>query len=119
MAGASKRAAERTLELGVNRLELLILEVEEERDRLMRCVQMAAGAAVLGLLAGIAFTVGVAMFFREHHPALAMAVMTLLYGGGAAALYSKYSKLQKQSQLFSATLEQLQKDRECLVKILK
>jgi uncharacterized membrane protein YqjE len=119
LADASKRIAQRSLDIGANRLELLILEVEEERDRLFRSIIMAAVAGVLGLLAGIAFTIGVAAYFWGNHPARAMAVLTLLYAGGGALLYSKFTGFTKQAQLFSATLDQLRKDRECLAKILQ
>lgn len=119
LVGASRRAAQRTLDIGANRLELLIVELQEERDRLVLTVVMALGAATLALLAGIAFTLGVMVLLWEHSPALAMGVLMLLYGAGAAYLYLRVMRLQRNCEMFAATLEQLRKDRECLAPTLR
>ncbi len=114
LVGASRRAAQRTLDIGANRLELLIVELHEERERLLLTLAMALGAAALALLAGIAFTLGVMVLLWEHSPAIAMGVLMLLYGAGAAFLYTRVMRLQRTCEMFTATLEQLRKDRECL-----
>lgn len=53
---ASKRFARRLLTIAENRFELLMVEVQEERTRLLRSILLALGVAALGLLAGVAFT---------------------------------------------------------------
>ena len=50
----SRRMVARALHLGENRLQLLLLEVEEERERLLHALILALGAAAFGLLAGVA-----------------------------------------------------------------
>ena len=52
----SKRLARRLLALGENRFELLMVEVQEERERLLHAIVLALGVAALGLLAGMALT---------------------------------------------------------------
>ena len=56
LAATSKQVARRLLTIGENRLELLTVEVQEERDRLLHAVLLALGVAGFGLLAGAAFT---------------------------------------------------------------
>jgi len=119
LMGASRRAAQRTLDIGANRLELLIVELHEERERLLLTLVMALGAAALALLAGIAFTLGVMVLLWDHSPAIAMGMLMLLYGAGAAFLYMRVMRLQRTYEMFTATLEQLRKDRECLAPDLR
>jgi len=115
LAGMTGRAARRTLEMGATRIELLFLELQEERDRLLLSIQMALCAAVLGLLAGNALTLGVMVLLWEHHPAAALGAATLIYAGAAAFCCTRYARLQRDYQMFSATLDQLKKDRDCLI----
>ena len=51
LADASRRLAQRALVICENRIELLMLEVQEERERFLRAVLLALGAAVEKLLA--------------------------------------------------------------------
>jgi len=56
LVDTSKRFARRLLAMGENRFELLMVEVQEERERLLRAILLALGVAALGLLAGMALT---------------------------------------------------------------
>ena len=56
LVATSKRFARRLLTIGENRFELLIVEVQEERARLLRAILLALGVAAFGLLAAIALT---------------------------------------------------------------
>jgi len=119
LVGASRRAAQRTLDIGANRLELLIVELHEERERLMLTLIFALGAAALALLAGFAFTLGIMVLLWDKSPALAMGVLMVLYGAGAVYLYARVVRLQRNCEMFTATLDQLRKDRECLAPNLR
>lgn len=44
-----------------NRLELLAVEVQEERERLLHALLLALGVAAFGLLAGLTLTAAVAV----------------------------------------------------------
>ena len=114
VVGASKRMAQRAVDIGSNRLELLIVELHEERDRLLLTLILALGAAALALLAGIAFTLAIMVLLWDRSPGAAMGILTVLYAAGAAFLYSRVVQLQRTWDMFGASLDQLRKDRECL-----
>ena len=106
--------AQRLLTIGENRLELLLVEVQEERDRLLRAILLALGTAVFGLLAGVALTLGIAVWLWEYSPGVALLVLMFLYLGVAIFFYTRLTRLQGNWQPLPATLEQLKEDRKCL-----
>lgn len=116
VTGAGKRLAQRLLMIGENRLQLLVVELQEERDRMLRAVTLTLAWAVFGLLAAVAFTVGVAVAFWNHSPVLAMAGLTIIYVAAAYIFYRRLVQLQKNWRTLEATLEQLNKDLECFEK---
>jgi uncharacterized membrane protein YqjE len=119
VAAASKRLAQGVVDAGENRLELLMVEVEEARERLLHAFMLALGVAVFGLLAGIAFTVGIVVMFRDRSPLAALAILAAVYGGSALYFKARLEGLRGDWQTFSATLDQLRKDRECLANRLR
>ena len=114
LACTSKRFVSRLLAVTENRLELLMVEVQEERERILRVILLALGAAVFGLLAGVALTVAIAIFFWERSPITALLLLTILYAACGAWLYAAFTRLQRDWQTLPGTVEQLRKDRECL-----
>lgn len=115
---ASKRLAQRTLVVLENRIELLMVEVQEERERVLHAIWLALGAAVFALLAGMTLTAAIAVAFWRESPLAALSILTALYAAVAAMLYARLARLQRDWQTLPATLEQLRKDRECLGKNL-
>ena len=111
---ASKQIAQRLLTIGENRFELLLVELQEERERLLLAILLALGIAAFGLLAGVAFTIGIAVVFWEYHPLMAVFVLTAVYVIGAIVLYGRLVHLLRDWTTLASTLEQLRKDRECL-----
>jgi uncharacterized membrane protein YqjE len=118
LAGASKRLAQRMFIILENRLQLLMVEAQEERERILLAIWLALGAAVFGLLAGISLTAVIAVALWEHSPVVVILVCAMAYAAAAAFLCVKLNRLQRDWQTFSGTLEQLKKDRECLEKNL-
>jgi uncharacterized membrane protein YqjE len=114
LSAAWRQFAQRLLTIGENRFELLMVEVQEERDRLLRAILLALGTAAFGLLAGVALTLGIAVWLWSYSPGLALLVLTLIYVGIAVVLYSRLARLQKNWRPLPATLEQLKEDRKCL-----
>jgi uncharacterized membrane protein YqjE len=112
-------APQPTFDIGAKRLELLIVRLHEERERLLQSIQVALGAAALALLAGVALTLGIMVLLWDHSPVAALAILTALYGSGAAFLYARFDRLQRDCQMFTATLYQLRKDRDCLAHNLR
>lgn len=119
VAGTSKRLLARLVTIVDNRLELLTVELHEERLRLLRGALLALGAAVLGFLAGVALTIAAAIFFWENSPALVVLVLALLYGGCAVWLYGGFIRMQRDWRTLPDTIDQLRKDCECLGRNLK
>src|SRR5258708_33107986 len=114
LAGASKRVAQRLLVICENRLELLTVELQEERERMLRAMLLAMGAVAFGVLAGVALTIVIAIGLWGHSPVIALLILTALYAAAAIFLYGRLTRLQRHWRTLAGTLEQLKKDSECL-----
>ncbi len=119
LAATSKHFARRLLTIGENRLALLMVEVQEERVRLLRAILLALGVAALGLLAGVALTGVVVVLFWDFSPVAVLLALTGLYGAAAVFLYRRLTVLLRDWQNLPATLDQLRKDLACLEKPLE
>jgi uncharacterized membrane protein YqjE len=115
---ASRRLAKRAVDLGVNRVELLLVELEEERERIVQAIVCALVAAVFGLLAGISLTFLIVMMFWNASPLIALGVLTVLYGATALFVTMRLAKLRREWHAFAATLDQLRKDTACLAHLI-
>jgi uncharacterized membrane protein YqjE len=113
-----KRFARRLLLIVENRFELLMVEVQEERERLLHAILLALGVAVFGLLAGAALTGAIVLLLWELSPVMALLALATLYGAAAVCLYRRLTLLLRNWENLPATLEQLRKDRACLEKHL-
>jgi uncharacterized membrane protein YqjE len=109
-----KRFARQLLTIGENRLELLMVEVQEERERLLRAIVLALGVAVFGFLTGAALTVALVVLLWSLSPVAVLLTLTALYAATAFFLYRRFTVLQHHWKTFPATLDQLRKDRACL-----
>jgi uncharacterized membrane protein YqjE len=118
LAATWNHFARRLLTIGENRLALLMVEVQEERVRLLRAILLAFGAAALGFLAAVAFTGAIVVLLWEWSPVAVLLALTGLYGAGAVFLYRRLTVLLRDWQNLPATLDQLRKDRACLEKSL-
>jgi len=113
-----KRLARLLLAIGENRLELLSVELQEERERLLRAILLALGVAAFSLLAGVGLTAAIAVLFWKVSPLLALLALTAIYGVTAFCLYRRLTRLLRDWQILTATLDQFRKDRVCLEKHL-
>ena len=116
LATASKHFARRLLTIGENRLELLTVEVQEERERLLHAFLLALGVATFGLLAGLALTAALVVWLSAW-PVTVLLILTGLYGTAGICLYRRLIGVLRNWQTLSASLDQLRKDRACLEKI--
>ena len=116
LAASSRHFARRLLNIGENRLELLMVEMQEGRERLLRAILLGLGVATLGLLAGLTLTGALVVLFGGASRAIVLLVMTALYGGTAIFLYRRLTWLLRDWENFPATLDQLRKDCACLEK---
>jgi len=116
---SSKHLARRILTIGENRLELLMVEVQEERERLLHAILLALGVAVFSFLAGVALSVAVVVLLWQLSPVAVLLVLAGLYAAMAGYLYIRFIGLLHAWQTLPATLDQLRKDRAGLESILE
>lgn len=98
-----------------NRLELLGVELAEERVRLISLLAYGA-AAFLCIAAGLIFlAIFLTVLLWESHRLLALGVFSALFlGAGGVSLALAISRARAGSKLFSASLAELRKDRDVL-----
>jgi uncharacterized membrane protein YqjE len=118
LAATSKLFARRLLTIGENRLELLALEVQEERERRLHAFLLALGVAAFALLAGLTLTTAIVVLSWAWSPVAVLLILTALYAAAGICFYRRLTGLLRNWQTLSATLDQLRKDRACLEKIL-
>ena len=118
LAATSKHFARRLLTIGENRLELLTVVVQEERERLLHAFLLALGVAAFGLLAGLTLTAAIVGLLWAYSPVAVLLTLAVFYGAAGFYLYRRLTRLLRDWQTFSASLNELQKDRACLEKIL-
>lgn len=114
----SKEVAQQLLTIGSNRLELLWVEVQEERGLLLRSLFLALGAAVFGLLAGIALTGLIVVLFYDRAPITVLISLTSLYFVAAFILVNRLRAIMATWQHLPSTFQQLKKDQACLERLL-
>jgi uncharacterized membrane protein YqjE len=117
LTATSKHLARQLLIIGENRLELLAVEVQEEREHLLHVFLLALGVAAFGMLAGIALSAAVVVLLWDW-PVAVLLSLTVLYSVAGVCLYRRLTGLLHNWQTLSASLGQLRKDRECLEKLL-
>jgi uncharacterized membrane protein YqjE len=99
-----------------NRVELFLIEVQEERMRLVDALLLVAVAIVCAVMALVMVTLMVVVIFWDTHRLLVLALVTAAYAVAAvAALLKLRSRLQRW-QAFPATLGEFKKDRACFKK---
>ena len=85
----SKRFVRRLLIIGENRLELLTVEVQEARERLLHAILLALGVAAFGLLAGITLTAAIVVWLWAYSPVASLLALTGLYAAAGIFLYRR------------------------------
>ena len=118
LAASSKHFARGLLTIGENRLELLAVEVQEGRERLLHALLLAMGVAAFGLLMGMTLTAAIVVLFWAWSHVAVLLILTALYGAGGVYAWWRLNGLLQTWQTLPASLEQLRKDRECLEKVL-
>ncbi len=114
MAATARAFAGRLLPAVANRKQLLLLEVREERARLLMVIVLTVGLAICGLLCAMALTATVAVLAWHLSPAGVLLGLTAAWAGGVAFLYRRLAGIVRDWQAFPATREQLRRDAEHL-----
>ncbi|MBK8760543.1 MAG: phage holin family protein [Sulfuritalea sp.] len=104
-----------SLALAQNRLQLLGVELAEERGRLLSLLTFGA-IALICLSAGLVFlAVFLTVLLWDSHRLLALGVFSALFlGAGIATLLVAVNFARAGSTLFKASLAELARDREAL-----
>jgi uncharacterized membrane protein YqjE len=114
LTDTSKGVARQLLSIGENRLELLAVELMEEREHLLRSLLLLAGTAVSALLTLLTLSAGLVVLLWPHSPATILFVLSAFY-----LLVGVWLALRLRVRLtgwrsLSASLEQLRKDHTAL-----
>lgn len=96
-----------------NRVELFVVEWQEERRRLLDMLVLLLAGAVFSLMALLTITLAILAAFWDTHRALVLALVIAAYLGAATAAFWVLCCRLRQWQAFSATVEQFKKDRAC------
>ncbi|HTV41900.1 MAG TPA: phage holin family protein [Candidatus Sulfotelmatobacter sp.] len=115
LAGAIKRLLWQIVAIGHNRAELVMVEMQQERARAQEIVFLAAGISVFGVLAALTLTAVIACACKSHL-LLALCALTVFYCLGALFFYVRLMRMLRDWDAFTASREQIEKDRECLEK---
>lgn len=109
---AGKRLLGSLLAIGETRLRLAVLELEEERARLVGLL-MLAGLSLILLLLGIGvLTTLVIVAFWETHRLAAIGVSAMVLLGSGSLLALRVMQLARRRTLLAGTLRHLASDRE-------
>ena len=96
-----------------NRAELLLVEAQEERQRVLQVLLLASILVITATLALVVVTFAIVVVLWDYRvPTLV--ILSLLYLGGAAGVFVQLRRQLRGWQAFSGTIEELQKDREWL-----
>lgn len=117
LAASSKHFTRRLLTIGENRAELLTVEMQEERERLVCAFLLALGVAAFGLLAGFTLTAAIVIWLWNWSPLAVLLILSALYAVTGICLYLRLTGLMRDWQTLSSSLDQFRKDRACLEKI--
>ncbi|MFX1673136.1 phage holin family protein [Paraburkholderia sp. A2WS-5] len=115
--GAARRLLSSAFAMLHTRLELIGIELAEEKERLLGMLLLGLAAMLLGTMALIALTALVAIAFWDTWRWQALAGITAFYALGALFCGLKARNvLRNAPPVFQATLEEFEKDREILRK---
>ncbi|SEK90834.1 phage holin family protein [Halomonas daqiaonensis] len=109
---AGKRLLGSLLAIGETRLRLAVLELEEERARLMGMLLLAGLSLILLLLGLGVLTTLVIVAFWETHRLTAIGVSALVLLGSGGLLSLRVLQLARRRTLLTGTLSHLASDRE-------
>lgn len=110
---ALKRTGSVALSMAATRLTLASLELAEEKDRLVGVALLGAAGALFAFVALLALSALVVLLCWDVWRWQSLAALTVVYAGiGAACLLRARSVLRNAPPLLSATLAELDKDRQ-------
>ena len=110
----------RTLADGVlatlqDRVELVSVELQEEKFRLIQIFIWISAAVFTGVMAITFASITLVYLLWDGARVAALVGLTLLYGGAAVAIAISFRRyLARQPRPFAATLDEIKVDRSCI-----
>lgn len=97
-------------------LELIGIEIQEERARVFKLFLLASVSLILGLLILVGLSAAVVIAFWDSNPIVAIFALCAIYAIVLAICISRAIRLAKESASpFQATVEELARNRERLL----
>ena len=109
-----KRFCRRLLAIGENRLELLSVEVQEGRDRLIQDFLLALAVAGFSMIALMAGSAALVVWLWNSSALAGLLSLMTVYGAVGVGLLLHLNRRLRAWQALSASVDQLRKDRHCL-----
>jgi uncharacterized membrane protein YqjE len=109
-----KRILDTLLAAAQNRIELIAVELQEEKCRLMEALLCAVAVAVLGIMSLTLVTFLLVVLFWENGRLIALGALSVLYLAGTALAWRALRSHLRARSAFAGTIEELKKDRACL-----
>jgi uncharacterized membrane protein YqjE len=107
-----RRIFDSVLALLHSRLELAVIELQEEKNRLLGLLLRVAGVVVLGMLTLVTATATVVVIFWDQSPVLTLGLVTAVYALATGAVWwGLRRRLQTGPPPFADTLAEFKKDR--------
>ncbi|PMS35406.1 phage holin family protein [Trinickia symbiotica] len=111
--GPLRRMLSSIVSLMHTRLELIGIELAEERDKLIAVLFLGLAAAIFAMMALISLTALIAVAFWDTYRLQVLGAITVVYGIGALICALKVrSGLHGATIVFQTTLNEFEKDRD-------
>ena len=110
----ARRLVRGIVDIAGTRLELLLVELHEERERCAIAALLALGSILCGFLACVALTACWMVIAWPHSPAISVTVPFGVFTLAAVGLHRRLRAMLRDWRTLPESFEQLRKDRECL-----
>jgi len=97
-----------------SRAELFLLELKEERVRLVAALLLALTVGICALMSLLLVTFTVVVVFWDSYRIPVLMALTVAYLAGAVGAFVSLRRRLRRWRAFAASLEQIKKDRACL-----
>jgi uncharacterized membrane protein YqjE len=115
LLGSFRRLVDTGLGLAHNRLELFVLEFQEEKIRFAELLMLICALMAVAIVALTLLTLTVVLVFWDNGRVPALVILSMLYLVGTAWLGRLVqARLYRAPKPFAATVEELEKDKKWL-----
>jgi uncharacterized membrane protein YqjE len=98
-----------------DRIELIAIEVQEEKFRLIQIFIWISAVVFAGMMAAVFVTLTIVYLFWEGHRLTVLAAFAVIYTAALIALAMAFRRfLARQPRPFAGTLEEIREDRACM-----